>query len=143
MAGSIRFFKYTDDAGNSYSVKVDESNGEATVGGAALMLSRTAAHPYAPCVLQKRFCYAYVTATPAIKRRFYIGNPAAVIQILSGGAFLANIYPAAADGTPTQVAWTVTAYRGEKNSPPPALNTTGGDTGLTDGDAPLDQGGGL
>jgi hypothetical protein len=134
MAGSLKWFKYADDAGVAYSINVDESNAEATVGGIALCLVRTAAHPNIPTKLKKRYLNAYVTATPAIKRKFWVGNPLAIPQILAGGAFLAGAYPTAADGATTTVAWTIASYRGEKNAPPPALNTTAGDTGLTDGD---------
>lgn len=138
MAGSLKYFRYTDDAGVPYSINVDESNAEATVGGIALCLPRTAAHPNIPTKLKKRYLNAYVTATPAIKRKFWVGNPLAIPQILAGGAFLAGAYPTAADAATVAVAWTISSYRGEKNSPPPALNTTSGDTGLTDGDAGRD-----
>jgi len=138
MAGSLKYVRYTDDSGTAYSVLLDESNSEATVGGIAFCLARTAAHPNLPTKLKKRYVNCFVTATPAIKRRFWVGNPLAIPQILSGGAVLAPAYPGAADAAGTAVAWTITSYRGEKNSPPPALNTTGGDTGLTDGDAPRD-----
>jgi hypothetical protein len=138
MAGSLKYFLYTDDANAPYSVNVDESNGEATVGGIRLCLVRTAAHPNLPTKLKKRYVNAFVTATPNIKRRFWVGNPLAIPQILAGGAFLASAYPTAADATPVTVPWTVSSYRGEKNSPPPALNATSGDTGLTDGDVGRD-----
>jgi hypothetical protein len=134
MAGSLKYFRYTDDTSANYSVNIDESNAEATVGGIALCLPRTAAHPNLPTKLKKRYVNAYVTATPAIKRKFWVGNPLAIPQILLGAAFLAAAVGSATDGAPVQVAWTISSYRGEKNSPPPALNTTAGDTGLTDGD---------
>lgn len=138
MAGSLKYFQYTDDAGNNYSVFLDESNGEGTIGGVRLCLARTAASPNLPTKLKKRYVNAFVTATPAIKRKLYLGNPLAIPQALSGGALLVAAVPTAADGASVQVAWTVTSYRGEKNSPPPALSTTSGDTGLTDGDAGRD-----
>lgn len=138
MAGSKKYVRYTDDAGVSYSDFLDESNSEATIGGIVLCAPRTAAHPNLPKKLAKRYLLAYVTATPTIRRRFWVGNPLAIPQIIAGGAFLAGIYPTAADGATVQAPWTVTRYVGEISSPPPALNTTSGDTGLTDGDAARD-----
>jgi hypothetical protein len=138
MAGSKKYFRYTDDTAANYSVQLDESNSEATVGGVALCLSRTAAHPNLPKKLGMRYILAFVTATPSIRRKFWVGNPLAIPQILSGGAFLAGIYPTAADAATVAAPWTITKYSGEENSPPPALNATSGDTGLTDGDAARD-----
>jgi hypothetical protein len=138
MAGSLKYVRYNDDAGVAYSVNLDESNSEATCGGVALCLPRTAAHPNLPTKLKKRYVNCFLTATPAVKRRFWVGNPLAIPQILAGAAFLAAPYPSAADAAPVTAPWTITSYRGEKNSPPPALNTTSGDTGLTDGDVSRD-----
>lgn len=138
MAGSKRWFRYQDDGGTALSVSIDESNGEATCGGVALMLNRTAAHPKMPAGNKMRYCLAFLTATPNIRRKFYVGNPLAVAQIQAGAAFLAGVYPAAADAATVTAAWTVTAFRGEKSSPAPAFNATAGDTGLTDGDVPRD-----
>ena len=138
MAGSLKYFLYTGDDGLPYSVNVDESNSEGTIGGVRMMLPRTASHPNIPTKLKKRYVNAFVTATPAIKRRFWIGNPLAIPQILAGGAMLAAAYPSSADGASTTVPWTISSYRGEKNSPPPAFNATAGDTGLTDGDIQRD-----
>ena len=138
MAGSLKYVRYIDDSATPYSVLQDESNSEATCGGVILSLARLAAHPNLPTKLSKRYVNCFVTATPTIKRKFWVGNPLAIPQILSGAAFLASAYPGAADTAGAPVAWTITSYRGEKNSPPPALNTTSGDTGLTDGDAARD-----
>jgi len=138
MAGSKRWFRYVNDAALAYSVSLDESNSEATCGGIPLMLNRTAAHPRLSRGDSMRYVYAYVTATPSIKRRFWVGNPAAIPQILAGAAFLAGVYPSAADGVTVTSSWTITSYRGERASTAPALNTTAGDTGLTDGDIPRD-----
>jgi hypothetical protein len=133
MAGSLKWFQYTDDSGTNYSQNIDESNGLGTIGGIRMSLNRSAASPNLPTKLKRRYVNAFVTALPAIKRRFWIGNPLAIPQILQGGAMLAAVYPSPTDGTPVTAPWTITSYRGEKNSPPPALNTTAGDTGLTDG----------
>lgn len=138
MAGSLKYFLYTDDAGTGYAINVDESNGEGTIGGVRMCLNRSAVVPNIPTKLKKRYINAFVTATPAIKRRFWIGNPLAIPQALAGAAVLAAAYPSAADAASATVAWSITSYRGEKNAPPPPLSTTGGDTGLTDGDIARD-----
>lgn len=138
MAGSLNWFRYTDDAGSNFSIFIDESNARATVGGIQLCLNRTAASPRLGLGFEKRYVNAFLTSNPNIKRKFYVGNPLAIAQILLGGAFLAAVYPVAGDTAVTPVAWTVTSYRGEKTNAPPAINTTAGDTGLTDGTAPRD-----
>jgi hypothetical protein len=138
MAGSLNWFRYQDDAGTSYSIFVDESNAKATCGGVQLCLNRTASSPLLPGGYKKRYVNAVLTSNPNIKRRFHVGNPLAIPQILAGAAFLAGVYPVAGDTAVTPVAWTVGSYRGERSKTPPALNTTAGDTGLTDGTAPRD-----
>lgn len=138
MAGSKRWFRYQDDAGNSYSVNLDESNSEGTVGGVTMMASRTAAHPRLPNGLRMRYVNAFLTATPLVKRKFWVGNPLAIPQVLASAAMLAGAYPSATDGATVAGAWTISSYRGERNNGAPALNTTGGDTGLTDGDVQRD-----
>lgn len=138
MAGSLKWFKYTDDSAVDYSINVDESNAEGTIGGVRMCVVRSAAHPNLPTKLKKRYVNAFLTATPAVKRRFWLGNPLCIPQALAGAAMLAAPYPSAGDTAPVTAAWTITSYRGEKNAPPPALNATAGDTGLTDGDAPRD-----
>lgn len=138
MAGSLNWFAYRDDGGAVFSIFIDESNAKATVGGVQLCLSRTAASPRLGAGFGKRYVNATLTSNANIKRKFFVGNPLAIPQILGGGAFLAAVYPTATDAAGTPVAWTVTSYRGEKTNAPPALNTTAGDTGLTDGTAPRD-----
>jgi hypothetical protein len=133
MAGSLKWQRYRDDSGLDYSINVDESNAAATCGGVALCPTRTSAHANLPTKLKKRYVNAYLTSNPVIRRRFWVGNPLAIPQILAGAAFLAGVYPLPADTAIAPVAWTIASYRGEKNAPPPALNTTVGDTGLTDG----------
>jgi len=134
MAGSLRWFRYVNDAGQPYSLRLDESNSEALVGTTPLMLNRTAAHPLPPKGFKLRYINAFNNADPNIKRRFYVGNPAALTQILAGAALTASTYPGQAPS-----AWTYTSVRGEKSPISPPLNTTAGDTGLTDGDQGQDQ----
>jgi hypothetical protein len=133
MAGSLNWFRYTDDGAANYSIFIDESNAKATVGGVQLCLNRTAASPRLGTGFKKRYVNATLTSNPNIKRKFYVGNPLAIPQILTGGAFLAAVYPVPGDTAVAPVAWTVTSYRGEQTNAPPAINATAGDTGLTDG----------
>lgn len=135
MAGSKSWFRYTDDSGTDYSVFLDESNSEATIGGARLLLSRTAAYPLLRKGIKLRYCNAFLTSNPDIKRRFYLGNAAAVAQVFTGANIVAGVYADPTDAAaPAGVNWTVTSYRGEEQSIPPAVSATSGDTGLTDGD---------
>jgi hypothetical protein len=138
MAGSLNWFRYTDDTGNSFSVKLDESNSKATVGGVQLFLNRTIVHPLLAKGFRMRYVNATLVSNPAIKRRFWVGNPLALAQVAVGGAFLAGVYPVAGDTAVTPVPWSITSVRGEQARLAPSLNTTGGDTGLTDGTVPQD-----
>jgi hypothetical protein len=138
MAGSIKPFRYRDDSGVDYTVRLDESNSTATCGGVPLFLSRTSAHPLLSSGVKKRYVTATLISNPNIRRRFWVGNPLAIPQILAGAAFLAAVYPVAGDTAVAPVAWSLGAYRGEKNAISPAFNTTAGDTGLTDGTSPRD-----
>jgi hypothetical protein len=138
MAGSLRWYKYTDDSGFPYSVNLDESNSNATCGGVALMVNRTTAHILPNSKLHKRYVLAFLTSNPAIRRRFWIGNPLAIPQILAQAAFLASVYPNSTDTPVPPSPWTVTAYRGEKAGLPPPFNILTGDTGLTEGSSARD-----
>jgi hypothetical protein len=138
MAGSLKYFRYRSDAGVDYSINIDESNANATVGGVALCLPRTAAHPLLSGRTTKRYLLATLVSNPKIKRKFWVGNPAAIPQILAGSAMLAGVYPLSTDVAVAPVVWSISAYRGEKTGIAPAFNITAGDTGLTDGTASLD-----
>ncbi len=138
MAGSRKKFQYTNDAAVLYTVTLDESNSEGTIGGAAMFVPRSAQLPDVPRGTRLRYCNAYLLSNPVIKRKFYIGNPAAILQALAGATLLAAVYPSAGDAAPVTAAWGITSYRGEASSPPQPLNATSGDTGLTDGDAAAD-----
>jgi hypothetical protein len=134
MAGSLRLFRYTNDAGADFTFKTDESNGEATVGGVTLMRNRIAASPFPSKGFQPRYINAVNNADTNIKRKFLVGNPLAIAQINAGAAMLAVTYPGQA-----ATAWSYNSIRGERSRLVPPLNTTGGDTGLTDGDQGIDQ----
>lgn len=133
MAGSKKYFKYADDAGSEYSVLLDESNSEAECNSVALFLDRTANHPDIPKRLKMRYCLAYCESNPMIRRRFWIGNGAAVDEVLDGGSIEANVFPTSVDVSPTTETFVITFYSGEKRSIPPAFGS-GVDTGLNDGD---------
>jgi len=130
MAGSREYFNYTDDVGNSYAMLIDESNGEATVGGTALCNQLTSTTtPFLPRSIKKRYILAYLDADPKIKRRFWVGNPDAIERVYSGGALSAVVYPTVGDAAGTASEWVVTSYRGEA-----AAFANLVDTGLTEGD---------
>lgn len=136
MAGSKTWRQYISDNGTSYSVNVDESNANATVGGAGgnvlLLAVRTANYPAAPCGLIKRYVNTYNNTNPTIKRKFYVGSTAATLGVLTIGAQItAEIYPGAGDTAGASSTWTVTSFRGEKSRLVPAFGSP--DTGLTDG----------
>lgn len=136
MAGSRSWRQYIGDDGTSYSVQVDESNANATIGGAGgnvIMLPvRTANFPAIPCSLKMRYVNAYNNTTPSIKRKFYVGTSAGQLAAAAPGAQItAEIYPGAGDTAGTASIWTITSLRGEKTRKPPGFGAP--DTGLTDG----------
>jgi hypothetical protein len=136
MAGSKSWRQYIGDDGTSYSVNVDESNANGTVtgGGSTVILLpiRTANYPAPPCSMKKRYCNTYNSATPTIKRRFYVGTTAAQIAAAAPGATIsAEVSPGAGDTAGTASTWIITSLRGEKTRKPPAFGAP--DTGLLDG----------
>jgi hypothetical protein len=138
MSGSKNWFKYTDDSDVEYSVFLDESNSEATVGGIRLFLNRTANHQLLRKGTKLRYANAFLTTNPAVKRKFYIGNPLAIPQVIAGGALTAVVYANDSDDSVTPISWTITSYRGEQSNITPAVSVTSGDTGLIDGDPSRD-----
>lgn len=136
MAGSRTWRAYTSDNGTVYSVNVDESNSNATIGGAGgnvlLMPVRTVNSAGIPCGLKMRYVNAQSVTTPNLKRKFWIGSPAAMLAAAADGAQItAEAYPGAGDTAGATSVWTITSLRGEKVRKPPAFNAV--DTGLTDG----------
>jgi hypothetical protein len=141
MAGSRRWFLYKDDSGTDYSVNLDESNSEATVGGVRLFLNRTIANPLLRKGIKLRYVNAYLQSNPLNKRKFAVGNPLAIPQILAGATITASVYGNPEDGVDTDTfTWVISSYRGEQSSIPPAVSATSGDSGLVDGDQPQDAG---
>lgn len=134
MAGSRKKFQYTNDSGVLYGVTLDESNAEGTIGNVPMFLPRTTQVPDVPKGTKLRFVNTFLVSNPSIKRKFYIGNPQAIIQAVNGAVLSAVVYPNATDTAGTPANWTITSYRGEGSNPPQPVNSTSGDTGLTDGD---------
>lgn len=134
MAGSLTFRAYTSDDGSVYSLRIDESNASATSGGSAAILApvRTASSPQLPRGVTPRYCNAFLTANPLIRRRFYIGNPVAASAVIATGSLSAEYAPGATGGAGVPAPWSVTSYRGEKYTIPVGFGSP--DTGLTDGD---------
>jgi hypothetical protein len=136
MAGSKTWRQYIADDGTSYSVNIDESNSNATIGGAGgnvvLMPIRTANYGSAPCGLKKRYVNAYSNDNPLIRRKFYIGTPAGQLAAAAPGAQItAESYPGIAGQAAATSIWTITSLRGEKTRKAPGFGSP--DTGLTDG----------
>lgn len=135
MAGSRRRFRYESDNGSAYSLTLDESNGEAIItAGARITDDLVSGELSKPAGFSPRYVLAYLQSNPLIRRRFVVGDPAAVSGLTATGATMqAAVYALADDTTPPKVAWVVTAYRGEK------LSVVGGisapDTGLDEADA--------
>jgi hypothetical protein len=137
MAGSMTYRLYTADDGTQYSVKVDESNANATANAgasdsAAFLPVRTANFPPPPKSLKKRYVNAFLSANVFIRRKFYVSGTAATVANQYGAVITTSAYPAS-DGQAPGVSgqWIVTSYVGEKSRKPPAFNAV--DTGLTDG----------
>jgi hypothetical protein len=135
MAGSKRWFKYTSDGGTAYSVILDESNAEATVNALKIVQNRTAAHPFLPCQIQMRYLLAFLDSDQKVRRKFWVGNPAAVSSIVSGANKLSADYLTA--GSPED--WTITYYSGEREKVMLPLDTDSFDTGLDDADQGRDE----
>lgn len=122
MAGSLKWFIYTDDAGENYAIKLDESNTEAVNGE-----------------LQDFLPDATITAGVPVNvktRRVYYAN-AARTRVISCVPLTPTIYSGIVNGNILTIpdpidAGTLSLIRleGERRVLP-----YGQDTGLTDGDA--------
>jgi hypothetical protein len=127
MAGSLKWFSYQADSGQTYAVLNDESKGEATLstGGSALSTVFGGITDI-PRGITPRYVNAHDTTNPARRARFKISTIANYANITSA----TEILEAAGDGT-TATTWKVTSKRGETSRLPGS-----GDTGLLDGDNP-------
>jgi hypothetical protein len=137
MSGSRSWREYTSLAGTKYAINMDESNANATVGGAGgnvvLMAIPTQNNPAAPCGLKPSYINAYLLSNPRIRRQFKIGNNDARLALAQPGAQIsAVVYANPADTAGTTELWGLGELIGEKSGRrPPAFNAA--DTGLTDG----------
>jgi len=135
MAGSGTYRQYDSDDGNSYTIRVDESNARGAVTGgdaSPLCAIRTTDPPPLPRGMRPRYVLAYNSAKPVQRRRFYVGDKTQVSALLAPGSTItAEQYPGAADTAGSNVTWVVTFFGGEKWRKIPSHTAT--DTGLTDG----------
>lgn len=120
MAGSLKWFEYTDDEGDTWAVEMDESNGEA-VGNSDYTTSSTAT------MMLPRNCkprYArYVDAAGKIARNIIVTAAGA-----NAGSVPATI--SIVDALGATVELILKQFVGEQMTRIPAAI----DTGLTDGD---------
>jgi hypothetical protein len=138
MAGSRTLRQYTDDAGNNYTISIDESNAEGTTpNGNTLMPPRTVNSPDLPRSFKPRYVLAYLQDNPQVRRKFKIGGAAQVSELVAVGATIqAAVNASVADDSGGEIGtFVVTAYRGERVNLRPAVGGNATDTGLDDGDA--------
>lgn len=121
MAGSIKWFEYTDDEGSTWAVQMDESNGEA-VGNADYTDTSTATMQL-PRNCNPRYA-RYVNAAGTIARNIIVTSAAA-----NAGTLPATI--SVLDALGATVELVLKQFVGERMTRIPAAL----DTGLTDGDA--------
>jgi hypothetical protein len=124
MSGSIKDFSYTSDDGVKYAVRRDESNGEATVGGAALLGAFTVGATYTPCGLRARYVNTVLSTDARVRKVFTVGTVATFGTISAGSA----ITEASGGRNPGGV-FSVLSKVGERSRLPKVQ-----DTGLDDGD---------
>ena len=118
MAGSKKYYIYTDDSENSYVVQLNQSNSEATVNGILVMGKHTSTVPMLPVGFKMRYVMASLVDDTTVKRKFYVGSLTTVKEILSNSPVLrARRYP-----TMEPSDWNVTFYKGEKIRLVPALS---------------------
>lgn len=134
MAGSKRYFKYVSDLNESYTVVLDESNGETILNSGQIMPNRTGLHPNLPKGFRMRYLLAESIGTRKLQRKFYVGDPDLLIGLGDTIILEAKPYP---DSEPAE--WAVLCYRGEKRNFLKPLAATQGDTGLNDGDQGRDE----
>lgn len=118
--GSRKWFNYTSDEGQAYAIERDESNGEATVSGNAILSTITVTAPLIPCRFRPRYVNTVLQSDPTRRKRWDIGVRTVFNDIGAGSTVVDDV------GT-----WSVTSKVGEKSVIPNLV-----DTGLTDGDQP-------
>jgi hypothetical protein len=138
MAGSRKDFIVTDDAGQRFSVNVDESNAKATIrrtGDAAAVGIRLFDVPTAPfpgrppASFRLRGVNTFNAADPRETRFFKVGNPAAYALALGGPSEI-TAFRVSPGGGAVAVTWVVRSGRPERRGTQPNFSQ---DTGLDDG----------
>lgn len=134
MAGSLIPVSYQRDSGQFYALNRDESNSRASISSdvsSFVPLFLPSATPFVgglpPKGFKERYANTYLKSDPRVRRRFPIGNPAALVVATTTNAEITA--PVSPDGP--AVRWVVTTTRGESN--PRQLNFTANDSGQDDG----------
>lgn len=123
MAGSIKWFIYEDDAGETSAIKLDESNTEAVNGSNSDFLVTTPITVGVPRNIKPREVF-YSNSTRTRTIRCVPLNSTVYAGILAGDV------PQIADPLTTAVTLTLIRANGERRTLP-----FGNDTGQDDGDA--------
>lgn len=123
MAGSLKWFEYTTNSGDTFGIYMDESNGE-VVGNPDFAPLVSDAVIYALPRNVKPRTALYRSIDGKTSRRIPVSDPAASIATLP-----ASFTVAAIDTNPAQQL-NLTLFRGEE-----VRRLTGFDTGLDDSDA--------
>lgn len=122
MAGSIKWFVYTDDAGDDWAIKLDESNTEAVNGLTQDLIDGASVPNAVPRNIKPRFVrYTNSARTRTIK--VTVLTPSIYAGIINGGV------PTIADPIAGTGNLGLINTTGERRTFPIPL-----DTGLTDGD---------
>lgn len=134
MSGSLISVSYQRDSGQFYALNRDESNCRGIANDNVSVntpLFLPPASPFigsaAPKGFRERYANAYLETDPNIRRRFPIGNPAAISTLTKPGS---RIFASIRAGE-AQLNWIVTTTVGERN--PRIPNPAAFDTGQTDG----------
>lgn len=124
MTGSIKDFSYTADDGVRYALRRDESSGEATLGGAALLAAFTVGANFTPCGLKVRYVNTILSTDSRVRKIFAVGS-LSVFQAATAGATITESTAGRNNGGVYQILSKV----GERSRFPKIS-----DTGLDDGD---------
>lgn len=120
MAGAIRVFSYTSDGSVGYGVRLDRTNalGTVTSTNEPLFSAPTATNisNNVPKGFKLRYANCVDVTNPRIKRRIYIGNPAAYIalSVASNPRIDIEQYPGNDDAAGTINTFAVQSLVGEK-----------------------------
>lgn len=126
MAGSMKDMLYVADDGNTYTVRIDESNGEAF--GFTNVSAGTAGTTYSDLPRRMQMRYVLWQGNDVdVRRKFWCGTPTTP-EFVNGGNVTVGIL---SGNTVVQVPGYLTYAVGEKRRLP---RTNAIDTGLNDGD---------